>query len=118
MLCFGGDSQLLGYIGHNGLMEFDVIGAFDPVNDLKRETIILACYSKNYFTQHLQVSKAKPLVWTTHLMAPEAYTIDAAIKGWIRKENADQIRERAAMAYHNYQNCGKNAARRLLVSGF
>lgn len=117
-LCFGGDAPLISYIGHDGLMEFDVQGAFEPVDKKKREVIILACYSKNYFTDYLKKTKSHPLLWTSHLMAPEAYTLKAAIDGWIRKENDLKISERAAQAYHKYQNCGINGARKLLVTGF
>ena len=51
-------------------------------------------------------------------MAPEAYTLKAAIDGWIKKETDIEIRERAAQAYHKYQKCGINGARNLIVTGF
>jgi hypothetical protein len=53
---------------------------------------------------------------TTGFMAPEAYTLDAAVEGWIADENAEQITERAARAYDKYQKCGLKAARRLFYS--
>ncbi|AGC76657.1 hypothetical protein LX97_01318 [Nonlabens dokdonensis] len=117
-LCFGGDANLLSYIGHNGLMEFDVNGAFSQPSTNKIETIILACYSKHYFSKYLKQTNAIPLLWTSHLMAPEAYTLKYAIDGWINKEKNTKIAERAALAYHKYQRCGINAARKLLVTGF
>ncbi|GAK88271.1 hypothetical protein JCM19297_2784 [Nonlabens ulvanivorans] len=117
-LCFGGDAQLISYIGHDGLIEFDVKGAFEPVNDKKRDAIILACSSRSFFTPYLKITQANPLVWTSNLMAPEAYTLKAAIDGWIQKETDIEIRERAAQAYHKYQKCGINGARNLMVTGF
>ena len=39
-------------------------------------------------------------------MAPEAYTLKWAIDGWIRNETDDEIRERAAKAYHNTKSVG------------
>ncbi len=117
-LYFGGNSNLLGYVGHDGLMEFDVKGNFEPLNQNKRETIILACISKNYFEPYLKKTKSNPLIWTTGLMAPEAYTLKASIDGWILNETNMQIRERAAQAYHKYQKCGIRAARNLLVTGY
>ncbi|WP_460220661.1 hypothetical protein [Psychroserpens sp. MEBiC05023] len=117
-LKFGGQAQLLSYIGHDGLMEFDVQGEFKPSNDNKRDTIILACISKDYFKPYLLQTKANPLVWTTGLMAPEAYTLKWAIDGWILNETDIQIRERAAKAYHYYQKCGLKGAKRLLVTGY
>ncbi len=106
------------YIGHNGLMDFNI--AEYPVakagND--RDAIILACISRTYFTEALQTGGARPLIWTSGLMAPEAYTLAAALEGWVRNESAEQIRTRAAEAYNKYQKCGFSAAKRLLVSGY
>ncbi|WP_346883235.1 hypothetical protein [uncultured Algibacter sp.] len=115
---FGGHSNLLAYVGHDGLMEFDVSGEFKPVNTNKRDAIILACVSKSYFKPYLEATKANPLVWSTGLMSPEAYTLKWALDGWILNETDLQIRERAAKAYHHYQKCGINGAKRLLVTGW
>ncbi|PQJ80202.1 hypothetical protein [Polaribacter porphyrae] len=117
-LKFGGDVKLLSYVGHDGLMEFSVKGNFIPKNTTRRDVIILACISKNYFKPYIKKTKANPLVWTTGLMAPEAYTLKWAIDGWIKNETDLQIRERAAKAYNNYQKCGLKGAKRLLVTGF
>lgn len=117
-LAFGGDSNLVCYVGHDGLMEFDVSGNFKPINTKKRDAIILACVSKNYFKPYLEITKANPLVWSTGLMSPEAYTLKWAIDGWILNETDTQIRERAAQAYNKYQKCGIKGARRLLVTGY
>lgn len=116
-LKFGGASNLLAYIGHDGLMEFDVKGEFEPINKKQRDAIILACVSKDYFKPYLEETKANPLVWSTGLMSPEAYTLKWALDGWVLGETDSEIRERAAKAYHNYQKCGINGARRLLVTG-
>jgi len=51
-------------------------------------------------------------------MAPEAYTLKAALNGWVAHETNEAIRERAAKAYDQYQKCGITGARRLLVSGW
>ena len=117
-LTFGGSSNMLAYIGHDGLMEFDVKGNFKPINNNKRDAIILACISKRFFKPYIEVTKATPLVWTTGLMAPEAYTLKWAIDGWILNETDEKIRERAAQAYNHYQKCGIKGARGLLVTGY
>ncbi|WP_282041519.1 hypothetical protein [Winogradskyella flava] len=117
-LSFGGNSKLLAYVGHDGLMEFNVDGDFSAINDTKRDAIILACVSKTYFKPYFEQTKASPLVWTTGLMAPEAYTLKSAIEGWVADETDVEIRERAAQAYHKYQKCGIKAARGLLVTGY
>ena len=81
-ISFGGDSDLLAYIGHDGLMEFDVNIKHQAQTDEGPDVIILACYSKEFFSHHIKQAGANPLLWTTHLMAPEAYTLKAAIDGW------------------------------------
>lgn len=116
-LRFGGGSQLISYIGHDGLMEFDVEIDYQ-INTGKRDIVALACYSKNYFSPEILKSGANPLIWTTHLMAPEAYTLKAIIDGWINNETPAQIDERAAQTYNQYQKCGINGARNLFTTGF
>jgi len=115
---FGGDSNLVSYIGHDGLMDFNLDMNFKQNNNKKRDAIILACISKRFFATNLKQTRANPLVWTTGLMAPEAYTLKWALDGWVLNESDDQIRERAAQAYNNYQKCGIKAARNLLVTGW
>ena len=114
----GGDADLIAYVGHGGLMDFALEKEFPATDRRKRETIILACISKRYFAPALQKTGASPLLWTTGLMAPEAYTWKAAFTVRVAHETNEAIRERAAQAYHHYQKCGINGARRLLVSGW
>ena len=114
----GGSADLLAYIGHNGLMDFKLQSQPKRRDDRERRAIILACASKSFFTSALQQSGATPLLWTTNLMAPEAYVLSAAIDGWMKKETDEQIRLRAADAYNKYQNCGVKAARNLFATGW
>ncbi len=111
-----GNARLVAYIGHDGLMDFNLQEKFINIDNKVRDVIILACYSKSYFEPHLRRSKVNPLVWTTGLMAPEAYTIHDAITGYVNDETNEEIRLRAAKAYHKYQKCGLNAAKNLLVT--
>lgn len=114
----GGSANLVAYIGHNGLMDFKLNSHPQRRDDRQRRAIILACASKQYFSSALEQGGATPLLWTTNLMAPEAYVLSAAIDGWIKKESDEQIRLRAADAYHKYQKCGVRAARRLFATGW
>ena len=113
-----GSADLVAYIGHNGLMDFKLPSHPKLRDDRQRRAIILACASKQYFAPALQQSGATPLLWTTNLMAPEAYVLSAAIDGWMKKESDEQIRLRAADAYNKYQNCGVKAARALFATGW
>src|SRR5262249_34108407 len=114
----GGASNLVAYIGHDGFMDFQLSDLPRQRNSAHRQAIILACISKAYFAEALRATGAQPLLWTTGLMAPEAYTLKDALDGWIAGESDEQIHERAARAYDRYQKCGMKGARRLLVSGW
>jgi hypothetical protein len=113
-----GGSNLVAYVGHDGLMDFQLPLVPRKKNEIRRDAIILACASKQYFGEALRASGAHPLLWTTNLMAPEAYTLKAALDGWIAGENPEQIHERAAAAYDHYQKCGVRAARKLFATGW
>lgn len=113
-----GGANLVAYIGHDGFMDFQLSSFPKKTGTTLREAIILACVSKSYFAAPLRSTGATPLIWTTGLMAPEAYTLKAAIDGWILHESNEQIRERAAVAYDKYQKCGLKGARKLLVTGW
>lgn len=113
-----GNSKLVSYVGHDGLMDFQLFESFKNTDGKTRDCIILACYSKRFFSPLLQETKANPLVWTSHLMAPEAYILHDALKGYVNNESSEQIRSRAALAYSKYQKCSEKAARNLLVTGW
>ena len=110
----GGDAHLIGYIGHNGLMEYtlDDIPQQRP-NAPARSAVVLACASLGFFLEPLESSGALPLLLTTGLMAPEAYTLDAIVQAWFSGATIARTREAAAHAYAKYQRCSLKAALRL-----
>ncbi|MCK9996730.1 MAG: hypothetical protein KAH56_10690 [Candidatus Krumholzibacteria bacterium] len=110
----GGSAHLLAYVGHNGLMEFSLETSVPSENEVQpRSAVVLACMSKSYFLEHLQAADAHPLLLTTGLMAPEAYTLDSAIRSWVEDGTTEGVMQAAAVAYDQYQGCGLNGARRL-----
>ena len=113
-----GSAELLVYVGHNGLMDFKLHSAPQQRDNRQRRTIILACASKQYFSLPLKSTGAAPLLWTTNLMAPEAYVLSAALDGWINKESGEQVRARAAKAYDQYQHCGLKSGAALFATGW
>jgi hypothetical protein len=117
-LAIRGGSNLVAYVGHDGLMDFHLPVIRTKKNTTSRDASILACASKQYFSEALRASGTNPLLWTTGLMAPEAYTLKAALDGWIGGETNEQVHERAAAAYDKYQKCGMRGARRLFASGW
>lgn len=118
ILGLNGNAKLVSYVGHNGLMDFKLPNTYQNKDGKQRNAIIIACASKQYFSPYLQAAKAKPLVWSTHLMSAEAYTVYDAVMAYISGQSDEQIREAAASAYNRYQKCGIKGARRLLVTGF
>ena len=114
----GAAAHLVAYVGHDGLMDFRLPALPKRRDEARRDAVVLACASKQYFAPALKQSGANPLLWTTNLMAPEAYVLKAALDGWVVGESGEQVRERAARAYHTYQNCGLRAARGLFASGW
>lgn len=110
-------ANLVAFVGHNGLMDFKLENQPTKKDDENREAIILACASRNYFSAPLKKTSAKPLLWTSNLMAPEAYILHDALEGWIKGETDEQVRNRAATAYSKYQKISLKSARNLLVTG-
>lgn len=112
------EADLVAYVGHDGLMDFQVPPVVGAKDGRKREFIILACASKPFFRSYMKQTGSEPLLWTTGLMAPEAYTLEAALQGWFAREDSESIRLRAAKAYDHYQKCGDRAARNLFASAW
>lgn len=114
----GGAAQLICFVGHNGLMDFSLGETPAPDGPNTRQAAIFACASKPYFTEPLRKAGAWPLIWTTHLMSPEAYTLHAMVTGWLRGDDNARIHEQVAQSYHKYQHCGIRGARRLFATGW
>ncbi|MCD4823554.1 MAG: hypothetical protein K8S55_03030 [Phycisphaerae bacterium] len=112
-----GDADLVCFVGHNGLM--DVRRVDFPKRTTvagQRDAVVLACKSQAYFAGPLRQAGRRPLITTTGLMAPEAYTLDAIIRSWARGESPASIRNAAAAAYAKYQKCSLKAAKRLFAT--
>lgn len=113
-----GSANLIAFVGHNGLMDFKLENQPPKKDDEDREAIILACASRNYFAAPLKKTSAQPLLWTSNLMAPEAYILHDALEGWVNGETDEQVRTRAAKAYSKYQKISVKSAQNLLVTGW
>lgn len=111
----GGASQILSYIGHDGLMDFKLTETYKPADDKKIEAMIYACISRSYFWQHIKSTGATPVVWTSGLCSPKAYSLAAALESRINNEAIENAAVRAAEAYSKYQKCSLRAAKKLMV---
>jgi hypothetical protein len=113
-----GNAKLLSLIGHNGLMDFQLPSLEQNTDNKKRDCIILACISKKYFTPHLNKANANPVLWTSGLMGPEAYTLHDALSAYVDGKSNEIIRTKAAEVYSKYTKCSLRAAKNLLVTGW
>lgn len=115
----GGNAHLIVYIGHNALMDYvgvknlTLLNPKTESNKQQNDAIVLSCKSEQYFLTRLKKLGAYPLVLTTGFMAPEAYSLHAAIKQWVTGGNDKQVKKAAADSYNKYQRTGRNAAERL-----
>lgn len=118
-LQFGGQADLIAYTGHDYIMDADIDINLNPKDTNHREAIILACVSSQYYAPYVKKSGAYPLLWTTQLMAPEAYTLEAAIAGWVLYESHEAIERRAAKSYSDHHpSCSLKGAMGLFKTGW
>lgn len=111
-----GKSDLIAYVGHNGLMDFSIQNKFSLNKSPKPDSVILACYSRSYFEEILNDFGSKQVVLTNGLLAPEGYVLDSIMKSWISNAFGKKIIDNVARAYHKYQKSGLNGARRLFYT--
>jgi hypothetical protein len=116
-LAIGGGSHVVAFVGHNGLMDFEAPPLAPGRAEPARAAVVLACASRPYFLPLLQRAQAQPLLLTTGLMAPEAYSLEAALSTWFATRDGAQAKDAAAHAYDTYQRCGRRAALRLFATG-
>ena len=109
----GGTAHVIAFMGHNGLMDFAAPSLpAAGVAPQPHASVVLACMSESFFAG-LLAKDSLPLITTTGLMAPEAYTLAALLESWFGGGDGGQVRDAAAGAYSKYQRTSENAARRL-----
>lgn len=110
----GGGSHVTAYIGHNGLMDFSIPERkAGNQKQVEKSSIILACYSKRYFSDKLLKAGSYSLLTTNGLMAPEAYTLEAALSSWFSGKPPSETHAAASAAYSKYQKANLSWAKRL-----
>jgi hypothetical protein len=110
-------ADVIAYVGHNGLMDFSLDQNYTVrKNSSKKGVILLCCMSKHYFYDTIKQLNGDILLMTTGLLSPESYTLRSTIEAWMARKNKAEIVNAAAQAYHQYQKCGINAAKRLFFA--
>ena len=106
-----GGADMAVFIGHNGLMEFNVPAlAANPNRKQNVDAMVLCCRSKAYFDERIRESGARPVLLTASNMYPGAFILHDALEGWFRKESPDKLRLRAAKAYAKNQRISTKSA--------
>lgn len=101
--------DLVVYIGHNGLMDFNLELPAAPEKN-KTRAVALCCKSEAYFKSRIEKLKAKPVLLTTQLMYPGAFILRAALEPWLKMEGLAEIRAAAGRAYAANQGISVRAA--------
>jgi len=118
-----GGPDLTIFVGHNGLMDFPLFAPIPSAEtkarnlERKRAAMVFACNSADYFTDTTRNYGVNPAVMTHGLMAPEAYSIEPAIRAWFKGKSNTDIRRDAAAGYAKYQKIPVRNARRLFGAG-
>ncbi|MHB9133081.1 MAG: hypothetical protein ACYDBB_18590 [Armatimonadota bacterium] len=115
---FAGGADVIAFVGHDGLMDFTLDLQLTPHAKKPKEVLLFCCTSSTFFRPWMQQAGAHPLIWTTNLMCPEAYTLKVALDGWISGDSPQRIHEKVAKTYSQYQRCSVKAARGLFKTGY
>lgn len=97
--------DLVAFIGHNGLMDFQLP---PPQGEQGNDTavIVLCCISEKYFGDRLRAIGCRPVLMTRQFMYPGSFLLDAAIDSWKSGGGLRGIRATAGKAYAKNQKIG------------
>jgi hypothetical protein len=107
----GAGANLVIFLGHNGLMDFQLPSYPKKKGTATRECIVLCCKSEQFFSGIIGSYSVRPILLTRQLMYPGAMVIESAIEGWLKNEGLQSIRDRAAEAYAKNQTISIRSAR-------
>jgi len=104
-----GNYDLVAFIGHDGLMDFNVT---DPasIENNKTEAIVLCCVSDRYFGPRLEKMGCRPLLLTQQLMYPGAFILHDVLEVWRTGGSTSEMRAAAGRAYARNQKISVSAA--------
>lgn len=103
-------ADLIVFIGHNGLMDFDLPALKTPDGKGRQtDCIVLCCKSDAYFKTRLRAAGGRPVLLTTQLMYPGAFILHAVADQWLKGADLTAIRDSAGAAYAKNQKLSKTA---------
>jgi hypothetical protein len=105
-----GSCDMAVYIGHNGLLDFDLPVPRPAASGTRRpECVVLCCKSEATFKSRVAAAGGRPILLTTQLMYPGAFILHAVIDAWLPGADLAMIREAAGVAYARNQKLSRKA---------
>ncbi len=104
-------AQLVVFTGHNGLMDMNI--PFSETPKHPQQAMAICCLSNSYFYERLILQGVQPILLTSSLMCPEAYSLHDALQSWIKRESNEKIRMAAVNAYARYQKIPVSSAQNI-----
>jgi len=104
-----GSYDLVVFIGHNGLMDFNLSPPTRLPNTKRPDCVVLCCKSEAYFRARLTSAGGHPVLLTTQLMYPGAFILEAAAETWLAGGKLGGIRESAGAAYARNQKISRKS---------
>lgn len=101
--------DLVAYIGHNGLMDFN-LEVPKKIEGNDSEVVVLCCLSEKYFGERSRTLGCRPILMTQQFMYPGSFLLHAAIEKWYSGGSRTDIRAAAASAYAKNQKISVKAA--------
>lgn len=118
ILPLGGKAHLLGFNGHNGLMDTE-LGWPTQKNKHQIDAVVIACASASYFCPRIQLAGGYPLVTTTSLLFPGAPVMEFIVDAWATQKSEEVIKNAAGDGYHAMKpKVSTNAARNMFSTGY
>ena len=106
-----GGYDLVVFIGHDGLMDFELPMPVRAADQAKKpDCIALCCISERYFTPRLLAAGGRPVVLTTQLMYPGSFILEAVVETWATGKSLAAMRASAGAAYARNQKISQKAA--------
>ena len=113
-----GNSDLLAFNGHNGLMDTEISYSITQPNIRQKDAVSISCSSIYYFENHYKKMNAYPIVTTQHNLYPGGFIMEGIIDKWATFEPDEKIRQEAGNAYHRVKKCGIKGARNIFYTGW
>lgn len=113
----GGGSHVVGYAGHNHLMDVTIPPSVPFTRRSPVGWFVLACVSGDYFAPILTRGPAHALLVTKVFMYPGAFTVEGLVRGLVMGSSQAGVFQAGADLYARYQKRSPALIRRLFTHG-